>query len=926
MTGFFVGFVLDKFVHRLQVYLLFENMLKRPLIFLVIFSLLAIGYFAYKHWQKSDNPGIWGYIPSSALLVYENNQVLQTLDQMNQQQIWKSLSIVNEINAINNLLPWLDSVNNYTGMIYKGLDNSPVLISAHKVSRNKIDFLFNIEIKNISDHTLIDKIQEQLEKSKYVKRKRKYMNLTITELVSPTGKTFAFFIHKNVFVGSFTPFLVEDAIRTYAVEDQKSFQQVYPHLLSVSRLQQDQGNIYLNLFKIAEFTGVFTNQAELLQFAQSAFLDLKISDKTIEMSGFSFSDSSQNLTYLAPVVGATFNLAEIVSNQTGIFHHYSFSNPISWGESIQKLDMNEKTSMRKKHLIKELDFDINGLYKMLDKEAGISWNFTNEDVVIFAMLETKNSAEINGLMTNLAQRYASQTNDTIYIENYKEQSIIKLPISDIPRLLLGTSAVEMQECYFTTYRNYALFSSGLPEIKELLDDIENENTWKLSVHKNQFLSKTNQEAGFSLYLSTPILWRYFREKLTPEWRNIAEEYEYVFQSLENVAIQFNIVDDKFFTNILIEQETGSLNVSMKHQKEKSVVLSDKIISKPQMVRTHAHTQFDFILQDSSYTLYYLSPDLTVEWELELGESILGNVLQMDYFRNGKIQNVFITENKLHIVDREGNYLSGFPLKVPNAGKFNSLNLIDYDGDRNYRIAIADEKGNIFLTDKEGKPLNDWNPLALKSSLIAPMRHFKIGGSDVLFAVLSNGEVHILNRKGNPYPGFPIFFEATLGGDFNLVPGSNFTNTKLSIISESGEFISMNLKGSILSRNQFLKPELKTSFSLINDLSNRRFIIGQQTSKQLSLFTAEEDLIFTKDYLEMQSVFTQYYFLGTTRQYVVVGEKTGELIYIYNFNGKLVTGRPIKGNQPIGMIYFENDDNQLLYIVSDNEFSEIKLTH
>ena len=901
-------------------------MLKRLLVIFIILSIVGAGYFAYRHWQKSDSPGVWGYIPQSALLVYESSQVKLTLEQINQQSIWKSLSVVNEINTINDLLPSLDSINNYSGSIYKGLENCPILISAHKVSRNKIDFLFNIEIKNISEHALISRIQEQLEKSKYVKRKRKYLDLTITELVSPTGKTFAFFLHKNIFVGSYTPFLVEDAIRTYAVDDHLSFQQVYPHLQTVARLQQDQGNIYLNLSKIAEFTGVFTNNSVLEQFAQSAFLDLKINDKTIEMTGFSFSDSTQDLTYLAPVAGAAFNLSEIVSNQTGIFHHYSFTNPTRWGESIQTLESDPKITNRKKQLVKELDFDINSLYEMLDEEAGISWIFTNEDIVTFAFLETKNSSEINELMLNLAERFANQTNDTVFIENYKEQAIVKLPISDIPRLLLGTASVEMQECFFTTYRNYALFSSGLPEIKDLLDDIENENTWKRSLRKNQFLSKTNQEAGFSIYLNTPIFWHYFSEKLAPEWQSIAKDYDYVFQSMENVAMQFNIVDNKFFTNILIEQAAGSMTASKQQQKEKSVVLTDKIISKPQMVRSHAHMQFDFILQDSSYTIYYLSPDLKVVWDLELGELIIGKVLQLDYYRNGKIQNAFITETKLHIIDREGNYLPGFPVKIPNAAKFTSFNLIDYDGSRNYRMAIADEKGNIFLTDKDGKPLNDWNPLALKNPLLAPLKHLRIGGSDVFFAVLTNGEVHLLNRKGNPYAGFPMFFEAALGGDFNVVPGSNFSNSKLTVMTELGELISMNLKGNILTRNQFLKPETKTSFSLINDLSSRRFIIGQQTSEQLSLLTAEENLIFAKDYLEMQAVFTQYYFLGTSRQYIVVGEKGGEYIYIYDLNGKLVTGRPIKGNQPIGMIYFESADAQLLYIVSDSEFSEVKLAN
>ena len=52
------------------------------------------------------------------------------------------------------------------------------------------------------------------------------------------------------------------------------------------------------------------------------------------------------------------------------------------------------------------------------------------------------------------------------------------------------------------------------------------------------------------------------------------------------------------------------------------------------------------------------------WKMSLPGQIAGAVGQVDYYSNGKIQFLFCQGNKLHLVDRLGREVRGFPMTMP----------------------------------------------------------------------------------------------------------------------------------------------------------------------------------------------------------------------------------------------------------------------
>ena len=62
-----------------------------------------------------------------------------------------------------------------------------------------------------------------------------------------TKSTFTYFIYKNVAVGSFTPFLVEDVVRNVTDKFNDTFKSQISALNNISKLENDEGNIYIEI-------------------------------------------------------------------------------------------------------------------------------------------------------------------------------------------------------------------------------------------------------------------------------------------------------------------------------------------------------------------------------------------------------------------------------------------------------------------------------------------------------------------------------------------------------------------------------------------------------------------------------------------------------------------------------------------------------
>ena len=176
----------------------------------------------------------------------------------------------------------------------------------------------------------------------------------------------------------------------------------------------------------------------------------------------------------------------------------------------------------------------------------------------------------------------------------------------------------------------------------------------------------------------------------------------------------------------------------------SVNLDAPAIINPQIVKNHYNGEDEIFIQDENNQIYLISNTGKILWKKQIDGTIIGTVHQVDMLKNNKLQMAFVTENKLYIVDRNGNHLKGYPKTLPHKATV-GLSVFDYDKNKNYRFMIPTANEDILLLNMQGESPSDWN-FKSDSNIQIPLQYFNIKGKDYIVTADKNKAI-IVNRRG-----------------------------------------------------------------------------------------------------------------------------------------------------------------------------------
>ncbi|MEQ8904014.1 hypothetical protein [Ekhidna sp.] len=872
--------------------------MKKVLIIISILLLAGAGYFTYEKWVKHSNLTNWSFVPADAAVVFEA-KLLEDLNVLRNFPIW---SIPEQATGFKNLrqgLSFLDSINGEGGFTAI-FDDAPTIASMHKVSNTEVDFLFIVELQNISQNTFANAAIGRLQESGYRFRTRNYNDFKISE-ISNEGKTLTFIFHKNFFLASFTPYLVEDAVRAISDSEMLSFKEKFNQLNATGT--EGLLSIYVNYAKSGDLMGALIT--ENINFPMIAGnYGLMLDSSFLQLSGFS--NATEGWIGTHKEQPATFDMVEIVPENTSHFHHITSVNIGSWKtEQINYLRKKFPAVKSLQDSLKSLyDFNVDQVFDLVDNEIGVASLESPRvrDRQKLMILEVNNVQESLDFFSLLTQRIALARGDSVYTESYSDNEIRFLPIRDFPSTLLGDIADGFDQCFYISYRNYLIFSNDLQELKNLITSILNEDTWGKSIQMNDFFSRTNNAANVSLFVNIPRAWNNMLTTLKPEWEEHFKQNASSYKSIDLAAFQYSYLDGKYFTNYTFTQPMKRSASIPKTSPANDVQFVSKLTTKPYLVRTHAHRDFDIVLQDSTNVIYYLDPNQNALWTENVEEPITSDIFPIDYYKNGKLQYLFATSSKVYMIDRTGDPIPGYPKTLPKSPKIAHLNLIDYDLSRNYRLAITDVDGNVYLTDKDLKVLDGWNPRKLNRGALLPLNHSRLGRTDVMISIQVNGLINLMNRRGENMRGFPFDTKQSVSKNYFLRQSNGLGNSSLTVISEGGELTELNLEGDVIKRDQLIKTSADARFQLVPDTGNDSFIIVRNEGNSYEVLDDTGNLLFKKNYLSEGPILVQYYQFGAGKDLVIFTDKPNKALYIYDKSGNLVTGNPLNSANEVSLIY------------------------
>jgi hypothetical protein len=169
-------------------------------------------------------------------------------------------------------------------------------------------------------------------------------------------------------------------------------------------------------------------------------------------------------------------------------------------------------------------------------------------------------------------------------------------------------------------------------------------------------------------------------------------------------------------------------------------------STPQVLINHKTGNKELFASDDRGTIYLISNTGKIQWKKNLGEKVMSNVYQVDFFKNGKLQMLFNTQNYIHLIDRNGNYVTGYPIKLSHAAT-NGIAVYDYESTKDYRILIACDDKHVYNYTINGKLTEGFNFPQTEEVVNMKIDFRRINAKDYLIACDKAGNLYGTGRKG-----------------------------------------------------------------------------------------------------------------------------------------------------------------------------------
>lgn len=866
-------------------------------------------------YQKSQEDKIspWNLVSSDASLVVEINN-LQTFGQkISLIPVLNKTMISNEVFDLHRQqkLPFL----------------SKALISFHPSSRDDFELVFYADVNT----EIIDQQLSEFKKSlgdQFIPGKRSYNGIEIHEFFKDKKSRLSYAIVDNVIVISESSFLLEGALRMRNATHSERFKETNALLFKLPALQSDEGNLYLNATNFETFIQLFLNSHLKNDFdVQGASLaDIKVNENGILLNGFMQNLGGGVLDLFVDQRPQSIDVDRLVSNRTSVLMHFGISDPALWFANQKEylVSRNIKSVDSLESSLSKMSIDISSVRRSVGNQFAFCYlQSSRDEVTILKLSENENEVSV---FDELSSKIAAEKKDTLYIENYSGYLIKLVDHKNFVRQLLYPFGNNSDQSFFVQIEDFLLISENVELLKAFIDDIDNENTWGKSVEWNRYLSNALQESNINLFFDGRLTSVLLKEQVNDHWKSFVDSTRLV--ALDKGSLQLSHLESNFYLNALLQ--FGN-EVSSRPARSIASLTSDfgvSLNSPIQTVRSHLSKEIELVFQDSLNNFCLLSKDLKALWKVDVGQRIRGEITQIDFYANGKLQYFFTTENAIHIVDRLGRYVDGFPKQINSSKDIRFSTVVDYDRSKRYRYMLTDGKGNTYLTDKDGGLLEGWNPLSLNSAFLFRSNHHRVLGKDYFIAFLQNGSVQLLNRRGEKLKGFPLDLGFKPQGDYFLSVGSSLGATKFSVVSAEGLKLQFGLDGQIKSRDVLLKKTSSSKFELVKSVSGASFVILRVDPSRVAVLDVDGKELFEVENAGSMNLHLSYVENRLKERFYCLYDELQNFTYLYNSEGVAMIAQPVESTEMATLYFNEATKTLEVYNVNGSALSliSLKTTH
>ena len=466
---------------------------------------------------------------------------------------------------------------------------------------------------------------------------------------------------------------------------------------------------------------------KITNLAGTAGGDIFLNNDKIAISGYTMCKDSLDVLYpfnsKAPGEFHTYN---ILPTATALFESMIMSGPSHADSHSNSQELAQKLKPFMGEEVTRAFIDIRN-------------NPVSENSVIIFELTNRVACE-NTLKEELGRQ--------VTIINYQPDEQTTMPVystgkAGLTGILAPGFAAGFNDTYYAFLDNYMIAGNSYVTISRILYDNMLKKTLANDLMYKDFEKMLQSRAGYLFYCVPSHLINYLADMLSPDIIQGLKSNKQLINKLQSVGFQMASINGMLYNNLTLRYKEEIVEES---NAEWQTLLDTVAAIKPFFFTNHNTGAKEIFIQDLSNNAYLINAAGHVLWKVPLRERIGSQVYMIDYYRNGKYQLLFSGRNWLHLLDRNGNYVERYPVKLrsPASGP---LALFDYDNNRNYRLVIPGDDKMLYCYERNGSVVKGWKPFQTAGTVTSEAGFYRVSGKDYI-VVADESSLYFLDRTGN----------------------------------------------------------------------------------------------------------------------------------------------------------------------------------
>jgi hypothetical protein len=476
------------------------------------------------------------------------------------------------------------------------------------------------------------------------------------------------------------------------------------------------------------------------------------------------------------------------------------------------------------------------------------------------------------------------------IQYFQPDDQVKIPVyktsfKGLIRVLLPGFSPEFNETFFTFYDNFLIAGKSYATVSKLLYDNILNKTLANDLTYRDFENTLPSRAGYFFFCIPSHIINYLDGFLNEDIMNALKSNRSSLNKIQAAGYQLASSNGMIYNSLSIKFKEEAREESTT---EWETLLDTTASIKPFFFINHITGAKEIFIQDMKNNTYLINAAGRVLWKVPLNERIVSTIYMIDYFRNGKYQLLFSGKNYIHLLDRNGNYVERYPVKLRSPAT-NSMVMFDYDSNLNYRLFVAGEDKQIYSYDKTGSVVKGWKPFRTAGYVKAEISYFNVSGKDYLVAA-DESALYFLDRTGNKRMNLNEPVAKAVGSAMRLNLG---TDPFVVCSSPDGTIQQIYFDGSVkkFSVRKFSSDHSFDIFDVDGDGFNEYIFIDKGI---LYLYNHNRSEIFKREFGSDNLGGPINFIFSSSDRKIGVFDVNKNLIYLIGKAGKTIPGFPLRG--------------------------------